>query len=113
VSWLNQRSGSEQVLAPVSIFRDGAPKKGSTMSTKLYVGNLGKITTEDDLQTLFAEAGPVTSVTIPSDPNTGISKTFGFVVMQTAEGAEAAIKGFNGRLLHDHALMVNESRARK
>jgi RNA recognition motif-containing protein len=83
------------------------------MGIKLYVGNLGKTTTEDDLEALFAEAGPVASVTIPSDPNTGISKTFGFVVMETAEGALAAIKGMNGRLLHQHELMVNELRARK
>jgi RNA recognition motif-containing protein len=83
------------------------------MTNKLYVGNLGKITTEDDLQTLFTEAGPVTSVTIPSDPKTGISKSFGFVEMETAEGALAAIKGMNGRLLHDHELRVNESHPRK
>jgi RNA recognition motif-containing protein len=83
------------------------------MGIKLYVGNLGKITTEEDLQELFAEAGPVASVTIPSDPGTGINKTFAYVVMKTADGALAAVKRMNGRMFHDRELMVNETRARK
>jgi cold-inducible RNA-binding protein len=83
------------------------------VNTKLYVGNLSKTTTEDDLQALFTKMGPVASVTIPSDPKTGVKKSFGFVEMGTAEGAEAAVKGLNGQLLHDHELRVNESRERK
>jgi RNA recognition motif-containing protein len=80
------------------------------MGTKLYVGNIAKTTTEGDLQSLFTEVGPVTSVIIPSDPKTGINKTFGFVEMATSEGARAAIKGINGRMLHERELRVNESR---
>jgi RNA recognition motif-containing protein len=83
------------------------------MNTKLYVGNLSKTTTEDDLQVLFTEIAPVTSVSIPSDPKTGVKKSFGFVEMGTSEGAEAAITAINGRLLHDFELRVNESRPRK
>jgi RNA recognition motif-containing protein len=83
------------------------------MNTRLYVGNLSKTTTEDDLQTLFTEMGPVTSVAIPSDPKTGVKKSFGFVEMGTTEGAEAAVKGINGRMLHDNELRVNESHPRK
>jgi RNA recognition motif-containing protein len=83
------------------------------MNTKLYVGNLGKNTTEAELQTLFTEVAPVTSVVIPTDSKTGIKKNFGFVEMETSEGAEAAIKGMNGRVLHENELLVNESRPRK
>jgi RNA recognition motif-containing protein len=83
------------------------------MNTKLYVGNLNKTTTEDDLQAIFTEIGPVTSVSIPSDPKSGVKKSFGFVVMGTSEGAQAAVKGLNGRLLHDYELRVNELRERK
>jgi RNA recognition motif-containing protein len=80
------------------------------MGKKLYVGNIAKTTTEGDLKTLFTEVAPVTSVVIPSDPKTGINKTFGFVEMATPEGALAAIKGINGRMLHERELRVNESR---
>ena len=37
------------------------------MSTKLYVGNLSHETTETQLQTLFSEAGEVTSAKIITD----------------------------------------------
>jgi RNA recognition motif-containing protein len=83
------------------------------MNNRLYVGNLSKKTTEDDLKTLFAEVGTVTSATIPTDAKTGINKSFGFVEMETTEGAQAAIKGINGRVLQEHELRVNESREKK
>lgn len=83
------------------------------MNKTLYVGNLGKNITENDLQVLFTEAGPVISVNIPTDPRTGMNKKFGFVEMETAEGAQAAIKLINRRILHERELTVNESRERK
>ena len=79
------------------------------MSTKLYVGNLSKNTTEDHLQNLFNRIGLVTSVAIPIDAKTGVRKNFGFVEMGTAEGAAAAIQSMNGHVLDEHELRVNES----
>jgi RNA recognition motif-containing protein len=82
------------------------------MGTKLYVGNLSKNTTEDDLTKLFGEAGAVVSVAIPTDTKTGVRKSFGFVEMGTVEAASAAIQTINGRMLDDHELRVNESRSK-
>ena len=66
------------------------------MSMKLYVGNLAFQTTSDDLKTLFAEAGTVESVSLIEDRETGRSRGFGFVEMQTNEEGSAAIQKFNG-----------------
>jgi RNA recognition motif-containing protein len=89
---------------------DSLPEKGSTMNTKLYIGNLSKTTSEDDLRKLFAEIGSVISVAIPTNAKTGINKGFGFVDMGTAEGAQEAMKTLNGRVFQEHELRVNESR---
>ena len=53
------------------------------MSMKLYVGNLSFDTTSTDLQTLFAEAGTVESVSLIEDRETGRSRGFGVVEMQS------------------------------
>lgn len=81
------------------------------MSKKLYVGNLSFDTTENDLDTLFAQAGEVESVRIITDRDTGRSRGFGFVEMRDEDG-EKAISQFNGTELAGRALTVNEARPR-
>ncbi len=54
------------------------------MDVKLYVGNLTYSTTEDELRTMFAQAGTVTSVALIKDRDTGQSKGFAFVEMSYA-----------------------------
>src|SRR5437763_13722514 len=83
------------------------------MSMKLYVGNLSFDTTSSDLQTLFAQAGTVESVSLIEDRETGRSRGFGFVEMQTKEEGAAAIEKFNGQEVSGRALKVNEAKARE
>jgi hypothetical protein len=83
------------------------------METKLYVGNLSYSTTEEDLRTLFAQAGTVTTVTMIKDRDTGRSKGFAFVEMGTQVEAQQAISRFNGQQLQDRALTVNLARPRE
>ena len=83
------------------------------MEAKLYVGNLSYTTTEDDLRSLFAQAGTVKSVTLIKDRDTGRSKGFGFVEMETQAEAQKAINQFHGSQLHDRALTVNVARPRE
>ncbi len=80
------------------------------MAKKIYVGNLSFETTEDQLRTLFAEHGEVTSVNIITDRETGRPRGFGFVEMEGADAAIAALdqKDFGGR-----NLTVNEARPRR
>jgi len=51
------------------------------MDVKLYVGNMAKTTTADELRTLFAQAGNVTAVDVIKDRDSGQSKGFAFVTM--------------------------------
>jgi RNA recognition motif-containing protein len=83
------------------------------MAKKLYVGNLSFNVTQAQVRELFAQAGEVTEVNLITDRYTGTPKGFGFVEMATEEGAEEAIKRFNGSTLDDRALTVNEARPRE
>ncbi len=83
------------------------------MNTKLYVGNLSYNVTENDLQDLFAQHGPVTEVNLMQDKMSGRPRGFGFVTMATKEGADAAIQNLNGKEWEGRALTVNEARPRE
>jgi len=83
------------------------------MEAKLYVGNLSYTTTEDDLRSLFAQAGTVKSVTLIKDRDTGRSRGFAFVEMETQAEAQKAISQFHGTQLHERALTVNLARPRE
>ncbi len=83
------------------------------MGSKLYVGNLSYETTSQDLSTLFASHGTVTSADIITDRETGRSKGFGFVQMGTDEEAQAAIAALGGQDHGGRALTVNEAKPRE
>ncbi|MGQ9832213.1 MAG: RNA recognition motif domain-containing protein [Candidatus Villigracilaceae bacterium] len=80
------------------------------METKLYVGNLPYSFGEADLQTLFAGAGTVKSAVVIKDRDSGRSKGFGFVEMETAEEMRTAISMFNGKEVEGRPLTVNQAR---
>ena len=83
------------------------------MAKKLYVGNLAYSTTQEAVRELFAQAGDVADVALITDRDTGRPKGFGFVEMATEEGAQEAIRRFNGFTLDSRALTVNEARPRE
>ncbi len=83
------------------------------MEVKLYVGNLSYSTTEEDLRTLFAQAGTVASVAVIKDRDTGQSKGFAFVEMSTQAEAQKAISQFNAQTFKDRSLTVNIARPRE
>jgi RNA recognition motif-containing protein len=83
------------------------------MSTRLYIGNLSYNTTENQLQDLFAEHGPVTGVDLIMDKFSGRPRGFAFITMDTKEAAEAAIQALNGRNIDGRDLTVNEARPRE
>jgi RNA recognition motif-containing protein len=80
------------------------------MNKKLYVGNLNYETTEDELQKLFLEVGPVVSATIITDRSSGRSKGFGFVEMETEQTAQEAIDRLNNYELNQRTITVSEAR---
>ena len=79
---------------------------------KLFVGNLSWKATEDVLKPLFEAFGKVLSVKVIVDQYTGKSKGFGFVEMETAEDAEAAIEGLNDKPVLDRNVRVSLAQER-
>jgi RNA recognition motif-containing protein len=82
------------------------------METRIYVGNLAKSTTEAEINTLFAQAGVVTSVDLVKDKGTGMSKGFAFVSMPEQAEAEKAISMFDAYSLADNEIKVNVAKPR-
>jgi cold-inducible RNA-binding protein len=83
------------------------------MATKLFIGKLSYDTTEDSLNALFATYGTVTSVAVIKDRDSNRSKGFGFVEMETAEAAQAAINALDGKEFEGQNIVVNVARPRE
>ena len=78
----------------------------------IYVGNLLREVTEDDLRKAFEAFGQVTSASIIKDKFSGESRGFGFVEMPAKAEGQSAINGLNSKELKGRALNVNEARPR-
>ena len=79
----------------------------------IYVGNLPREASEDDLRKAFEAFGEVSSVKIITDKFTGDPRGFGFVEMSNSSEAQAAISGLDGKDLKGSNLRVNEARPRR
>ena len=82
------------------------------MGKKLYVGNLSYGVTDSDLMKMFEPHGTVQSAQVIMDRDTGRSKGFGFVEMNSDQEAQAAITALNGQDSGGRALTVNEAKPR-
>ena len=78
----------------------------------IYVGNLSRDVTEEDLRQAFEAFGQVASVSIIKDRITGVPRGFGFVEMPAEAEAQSAINGLSGTELKGQAVNVNEARPR-
>ena len=79
----------------------------------IFVGNLAFTTTEQDLRQLFEPYGPVETIRIMTDRDTGRARGFGFVEMPDNRAAQRAIDALNGTHVDGRALTVNEARPRE
>ena len=74
------------------------------MEVKLYTGNLSQSNTQDELNTLFTQAGDVTSIDVIKDRKSGESRGFAFITMSAQSEADKAVSMFNTYSLDDHYL---------
>ena len=79
----------------------------------IYVGNLPKTTTEDEVRKVFAEYGEVAEVKLIKDNYSGELRGFGFIEMPAKADAQKAIQEVDGTELEGQTLIVNEARPRK
>ena len=78
----------------------------------IYVGNLSRDVTDEDLQAAFEAYGKVTSSKVIKDNYSGQSRGFGFVEMPDNSEADAAVKALNGEELKGQRLKLSEARPR-
>ena len=79
----------------------------------IFVGNISRTVTDDDLYMAFKAHGQVASSTIVRDKFTREPRGFGFVEMPTKTEAQTAITALNGTDLQGQALKVNEARPKE
>ena len=83
------------------------------MSNKIFVANFPFATTEEELADLFGQHGVVSSVKIATDRETGRSRGFGFIEMESASGASTAIEALNQHDLNGRPLAVRVAEDRQ
>ncbi len=83
-----------------------------SQNSKLYVGNLSFNTTEETLKETFEEHGTVNDVKIITDRDTGRSRGFGFVEMDSDAEAQSAIQELDNTQLDGRSIHVNVARPR-
>jgi cold-inducible RNA-binding protein len=79
----------------------------------MYVGNLSRDVTEEELRQEFAAFGQVTTVSIIKDKYSGQARGFAFVEMASKEESQQAITALNGKKLRDRQISVTEARPRQ
>ena len=72
----------------------------------IYVGNLNYRIRENDLRNLMEDFGPVESVKVIKDRDTGRSKGFAFIEMQNDDDAQRAIDELNEKEFEGRQLVV-------
>ena len=83
------------------------------MAVKVSVRNLARSTTHEELTTLFARAGEVTSVDLVMDDRRNVARGFAFITMSTQNEADKAVSMFNAYSLGEHQLKVDLVRHRQ
>lgn len=79
----------------------------------IYVGNLSRETSEEDLRKAFEAFGEVSKASVITDKFSGEAKGFGFVEMPNKTEGMAALAGMNGKELQGRTLNVSEARPRE
>jgi RNA recognition motif-containing protein len=83
------------------------------MTVRLFVGNLPYDVTEPALRAYFAAVGPLASLALPLDHDTGTPRGFAFVEFQERPDAEEAIRRLHAQVFQGRPLAVSEARARE
>jgi len=76
----------------------------------MYVSNLSFHTGDDDLKKLFGQFGAVSSAKVINDRDTGRSRGFGFVEMESDAEAQEAIKALNNKEIEGRTMSVSVAR---
>ncbi|XP_028401200.1 RNA-binding protein 7-like [Dendronephthya gigantea] len=85
----------------------------SDTECSIFVGNLDSSASEEILWELFLQAGPIKSIHIPCDKDTGKQKQFAFVEFYSSVAAHYAWELFDGIRLYNRSLTVRPRNSEK
>ena len=88
-------------------------KTNMSQNNKLYVGNLAFATDDASLAQIFQPIGNVSRAQVVTDRETGRSRGFGFVEMETDEAAQKAVQQLDGTTVGGRKIVVNIARPRE
>ena len=80
---------------------------------KLLIRNLDRLTTEEELKSLFQKFGTVQSCNLVTDKENGESKGFGFIEMPKIGEAKAAISKLNNKTVGSNKIRVKKAENKK
>ena len=103
---------SAEEAPPHTIGEQQLSKFNEETVLRLYVGNLSKEVTKEDLEAAFQPFGKVDEVTVVKDKYNSVPKGFAFIEMPEKKEAEAAIAGLHGKEFKGRSMDVNEARPR-
>ncbi|KAM0891799.1 hypothetical protein ACQ4PT_026178 [Festuca glaucescens] len=106
------RSAEQTVSAPrvypgARAGRDSSNAHSAPEGTTVYVGNLPGHIDNERLKLTFQHAGVVLFSKVIYDRETGQSRGFGYVTMNTVQEAETAVRMYNGSMVYGRPLTVN------
>ena len=81
------------------------------MQARLFIGNLGWNVTDTDLAQLASAHGEVLDSKVIVDRDTGRSRGFGFVTIET-DNVQEVIQALDGQEVDGRAIRVNEAEER-
>lgn len=90
--------------------RGGRGDSGNNPGNNLHVSGLSNRVDTRDLEQAFVKIGRVKKASVMYDPHTRESRGFGFVTMETAEEAEAAITALNATEFMGKVMTVEKAR---
>ncbi len=93
--------------------RASSSRSASPIPFRIFVGGLSDETRADDLREVFSEYGPVTDAVVVTDRDSGRSRGFGFVTMESRKDAPRAIEELHGYRLHERNIVVNAATERR
>lgn len=79
----------------------------------MYISNLSFHTNDEDLRNLFMQYGNVSSAKVITDRETGRSRGFGFVEMESTQEANEAIKNLNNKEIEGRPISVTVAKERE
>ena len=92
---------------PIKVNKASQDKRIQEVGANVFIGNLGQNVDEKMLRDVFSAFGIVISTKLMRDPETGMSKNYGFVSYDNFESADMAIARINGQYLDGKPIEVS------